>query len=537
MPSTQDAINAWTSLLGSEFVLSHPIALQTAESATFATHQRIPVILKPADRVQVQDCLRIANTYHVPIYPISSGRNWGYGSSVPVKDGCALLDLGRLNQIVDFNPDLAYVTIEPGVTQQQLHHFLQQQGGHWWMDATGSSPECSILGNTLERGFGHTPYGDHFAHVCNLEVVLPTGECIHTGFGRFSNAKATPLYRWGVGPYLDGLFSQSNFGIVTQMTIWLMPAPEYFQAFYFSITQDQELPALINALRPLRLNGTIKSAVHIGNAYKVLSSIRQYPWQEAKGKTPLPAEVMANFAQTWDFGAWNGSGGLYGTRSQVAEARRLVRRALQGKVRKLQFVDDQTLELAKHLAKPYQWVTKLNLPELLKLVQPVYGLMKGIPTGTQLASTYWRKPIPIPEEMNPDRDRCGLIWCAPIAPLDGEHANAIREITYTTLAEQFEPMLTMTLLTERCLGCLITIAYDRDQPGEDHHAAACYKQLLERFMAAGYYPYRLGIQSMGQLSSDEVGYTDLLAKIQQSLDPRQVLAPGRYVEEPPRNTA
>ena len=166
----------------------------------------------------------------------------------------------------------------------------------------------------MERGFGHTPYGDHFAQVCGMEVVLPTGEIIHTGFGKFENATAAPVYRWGLGPYLDGLFTQSNFGIVTQMTFWLMPAPEYFEAFFFSVERDDQLADLIDALRPLRLDGTIKSAVHIGNNYKVLCALRQYPWEEAKGVTPLPDEVLNQFAKDWDFGAWNGSGGIYGTK-------------------------------------------------------------------------------------------------------------------------------------------------------------------------------------------------------------------------------
>ena len=64
--------------------------------------------------------MRIANRWKVAVYPISSGRNWGYGSRVPAADGCVLLDLGRMNQIVDFNEELGYVTVEPGVTQAQL---------------------------------------------------------------------------------------------------------------------------------------------------------------------------------------------------------------------------------------------------------------------------------------------------------------------------------------------------------------------------------------------------------------------------------
>jgi 4-cresol dehydrogenase (hydroxylating) len=523
------ALEAWSKILGKKNILSENSALDDAQTATFFTQQQIRAILQPANCQEVQECLKIANQFGIALYPISRGKNWGYGSRVPVQDGCALLDLARLNQIIDFDENLAYVTVEPGVTQRQLYQFLQKRSSGLWMDATGSSPDSSLIGNTMERGFGHTPYGDHFAHVCGLEVVLPTGECVHTGFGRFPDAKAASLYRWGVGPYLDGLFSQSNFGIVTKMTMWLMPAPESFQAFYFSVETESQLAELVNALRPLRLNGTIKSAVHIGNDYKVLAGIRQYPWQEAGGKTPLPPEVMADFAKAWDFGTWNGSGGLYGTRKQVAEARRLVKQALKGKVSKLQFLDDRKLQLAQKLAKPYRWATGLNLPEMLKLVRPVYGLMKGIPTESQLKSTYWRKQSPIPEHMNPDRDSCGLIWCAPVAPLDGQHAVAINQIVTETLtAHQLEPQISMTMLTERCLGCVVSIAYDRDVVGEDERAMAGYEDLTLKLTQAGYYPYRLGIHSMEILAQAEDSYQDLLERIKHTLDPNQVLAPGRY---------
>ena len=136
-----------------------------------------------------------------------------------------LIDLARLNRIVGFDEDLAYVTLEPGVTQRQLHRFLTDRRSKLWMDATGASPDCSIIGNTMERGFGHTPMGDHCGAACGLEVVLPDGSFLRTGFGRFEGPHTTPVGRYGVGPSLDGLFAQSNLGIVTQMSVWLMPGP------------------------------------------------------------------------------------------------------------------------------------------------------------------------------------------------------------------------------------------------------------------------------------------------------------------------
>ena len=504
-------------------------ALRTAETATFLTHQHVPGIIRPGDRREVQECVRIANRFRVPVYPISSGKNWGYGSRVPAADGCLLLDLGRMNRIVDFNEELAYVTVEPGVTQAQLYDFLRERGSNLWMDATGASPECSLIGNAVERGFGHTPYGDHFAHCCGLEVVLPTGQVVETGFARFPGANAAPAYRWGVGPSLDGLFSQSNFGIVTRMTLWLMPAPEYFQAYYFRCEEPEDVSALIDALRPLRLDHTIRGASHIANDYKVLSALEQYPWERAGGRTPLREPLMREFRRELRIGAWNGSGALYGTRAQVKEARRLLQRALRGIASKLQFLDDRMLRVASAFAGPYEMLTGWRLQRMLALLRPVYGLMKGIPTAHPLASTYWRKRTPPPAAMDPDRDGCGLLWASPVAPADGHHAHRLTALASDILLDHgFEPMISLTMVTERSLACVVSIAFDRELPGEDARALDCYHDLMQRLASDGYYPYRLGLAAMAG-GEPPGAYSDLLRDIKNMLDPAAILAPGRYV--------
>ena len=526
---TDSVLLEWAHAVGPENVITDASSLRAAETGTFATDRQIPAIVRPADREEVQECLRIANRWQTPVYPISSGKNWGYGSRVPASDGCVLLDLGRMNRIVDFSEELGYVTVEPGVTQAQLFSFLKERGSGLWMDATGASPLCSLIGNAVERGFGHTPYGDHFGNSCGLEVVLPDGSVIETGFARYPSAHAAPLYRWGVGPSLDGLFSQSNLGIVTRMTIWLMPAPEYFQAYYFRTESHDGLAALVDALRPLRMDGTIRSSSHIANDYKVLSALEQYPWKEAQGQTPLPGPLMEKLRRELKIGVWNGSGALYGTRAQVKEARRLLRRALSGKVDRLEFLDDQKLALASRFAKVYERISGLNLTRMLSVLKPVYGLMKGIPTDQPLASTYWRKRTPPSAQMDPDRDGCGLLWCSPVAPNNGSHAQQLTELAIDlVLRHGFEPAISLTVLTERTLSCIISIAYDREVPGEDGRAMACYHELLDRLAGNGYYPYRLSTGSMSSMASPG-SYTQLLQSIKQTLDPAGVLAPGRYI--------
>ncbi|MBV8551910.1 MAG: FAD-binding oxidoreductase [Acidobacteriaceae bacterium] len=517
----------WRAVLGPERVSTDEHALQKAQNTTFASPHHVRAILFPNDVQQVQECLRIASRHRIPIYPVSTGKNWGYTSSAPTSDA-VLLNLSQMNRILDFSEELGYVTIEPGVTQGQLYEFLKSRNSRLWIDPTGASPECSLLGNIVERGFGHTRYSDHFAHSCNFEVVLPDGQVIHTGHGDLPGCKTAPLCRWGTGPFADGVFSQSNFGVVTRLTLWLMPAPECVEAFFFRIDHEDDLPHVVDALRPLRMGGTLQSACHIGNNYKVLSGLQAYPWDATGGQTPLMPDALAPLAKKFNFGAWNGSGALYGTKRQVAEARRLVKCALAGKASKLRFLDERRLIIASRFAGITRLFNSWDLNRALELVRPLFGLIQGVPSAQFIKSCYWRKRTFDENNMDPDRDRCGLIWCSPLSPLKGAEVRQMSDICISTVLQHgFEPMISLTLLTERTVGCVVSIIYDRDVPGEDERAKVCHEQLLQRLLASGYYPYRLGIQSM-PVMQHAGPFGQFLRRLKNELDPEHILAPGRY---------
>ncbi len=524
----EQALELWRKALGPDAVLTAPHTLAVAETATFSTQQRVVAILLPSNKDEVQECLRIANAVKIPLYPISSGKNWGYGSRVPPADQCAILNLTRINKILDYSDELGCVTVEPGVTQGQLYTFLQQSNSRFWMDATGSGIETSLIGNIMERGFGHTPLGDRFAHVCGLQVVLPTGEMIETGSARFRNSSTATVSRWGVGPSLDGLFSQSNFGVVVRMTIWLMPAPPYFEAFFFRLENKENLPELITGLRELRLRDILRSSIHIGNDHKVLAGLQQYPWAETGGVTPLPPSLMATYRSKLDFGAWNVSGALYGTKAQVAESKKLLKQELRKIAGSLKFLSLEKLQFAKRWAKPFRLISGWDLRRTVELVEPVLGLMRGIPTDYSLGSAYWRKRIPIPSNPDPDRDRCGLLWYAPVSPAIGSKVLELTGMMENVLLEfGFDPQVSLTLLTARTVSCIVSICYDRNIAGEDEKAHRCYQEAIRRCTERGYYPYRLSIVGTDNLP-DDPAYHATLQALRTALDPNRILAPGRY---------
>jgi 4-cresol dehydrogenase (hydroxylating) len=138
--------------------------------------------------------------------------------------------------------------------------------------------------------------------------------------------------------------------------------------------------------------------------------------------------------------------------------------------------------------------------------------------------------------MDPDRDGCGLLWCSPVAPMDGSHAQSLTSLaSELVLRHGFEPSISLTMITERSLACIISISYDRDAPGEDEGALACHQNLLQALAARGYHSYRLGIASMAAAETPGA-YLSLLRSIKQAVDPEGILAPGRYVS-PPRTPA
>jgi 4-cresol dehydrogenase (hydroxylating) len=272
--------------------------------------------------------------------------------------------------------------------------------------------------------------------------------------------------------------------------------------------------------------------MHIANDYKVLASTSQFPW--AHGPTPLGPAGIETFRRARSIGCWSGSGGLYGTRTQVRDARAQLRRALSGKVDRLQFVDDRLLRYMGRFGRTFRMLTGWDVSETLKILAPVYNLLRGVPTDAPMASTHWRKKGAVPDRVDPDRDRCGLLWCSPVIPNTAAHVTeVVRLVTATLLHHGFEPQISISLVSERmCIG-VIAISYDRDVQGEDARAEACYTEVTDALLALGYPPYRLNVGSMKYVD-DQAEYAAVLRSLKAALDPNGILAPGRYEPGPVR---
>src|ERR1700728_4876943 len=224
--------------------------------------------VSPTTVEQVQQITRIANKYTVPLFAISTGRNLGYGGSSPPFSGSVIVDLKRMNKVIEVNETEAYMIVEPGLSFIDMHRHLTSIGSNLRL----SSPQPgwgSPIGNAVDHGHGDAAFnGDNFSMVKGLEVVLPSGELLRTGCGAAPGSKLWMHYEYGFGPYINGMFSQSNFGIVTKACFWLKPKWEVWQSFTISSYSDNDMQPMIDALKELRNHEVI-------NGFGVGSPIRQ----------------------------------------------------------------------------------------------------------------------------------------------------------------------------------------------------------------------------------------------------------------------
>jgi 4-cresol dehydrogenase (hydroxylating) len=251
------ALAGWRAAVGADWVFSSEadVALyRDAYSAYWGEpEERVAsAAVAPSTVEQVQAVVRIANQYRIPLYAISTGRNLAYGGSAPAYSGSVVLDLKRMNRVLEVNERNAYALVEPGVSYFDLYEHIQKEKLDVWIDPPDPG-WGSVIGNALDGGGGWTasPFRDHFGSHCGMEVVLANGEIVRTGMGALPNSKSWQHSKWGYGPWVDGLFRQGNMGVVTKMGFYLMPRPEAFQQATISIEREADLVPLLDTLNRL----------------------------------------------------------------------------------------------------------------------------------------------------------------------------------------------------------------------------------------------------------------------------------------------
>ena len=254
--------------------------------------------------------------------------------------------------------------------------------------------------------------------------------------------------------------------------------------------------------------------------------------------SPLTDAERGRLREKYRLAPWSCAGGLYGSKRHVALQRSMLKRAVGGWGRLL-FVSDRKLALVERLvASAWRRPAVRSLMEaafgaslpVMDSLGYVHGILKGIPTDYFLKHAYYRNRQSRPaEDVDPARDRCGLIWFAPVLPCLGSEVVKFLASCRARFQEfQSDFYVAMLMMNPRAVVCLMSVMYDQDDSTETLRAKALHGALLGDMHRAGYEQYRAGLMGWAGLGEDSRDGARLVGRIKSALDPAGTLAPGRY---------
>ncbi|HEY7966181.1 MAG TPA: FAD-binding oxidoreductase [Solirubrobacteraceae bacterium] len=477
-----------------EFLDPYPLG----DAAEFAPG----AVVSPSSVAEVQAVVRLANELGISLWATSRGKNNAYGGASPRVAGSVVVELTRMNRVIEVNEESAYAVLEPGVRFYDLYAHLRENGHRLW----ASVPELgwgSVIGNGLDRGLGYTPYGEHGTKHCGYEVVLPDGELLRTGMGAMTNSQSFHLYQPGFGPAVDGLFQQSNFGIVVKAGVWLMPTPETFAAVDVSVPQFTDLAALIDALRPLRLDGTIRSPAMIGEALGAAAHVGpRLPWYDGPGAAP--ESVVGSVMEAFGIGRWTLFFGLYGSAARVAVDLDAVRRAFGSipgvEIRSASYQGDASEEE----------------------IDPPHRSRAGIPGMYAEHLTQWRERTP------GTGSHTGF---SPVLPLRGRDALAAAQAIRARVEEYGFDYMGAFHAGQRYCNHIVELIWDGSDSAQVRAVRELFARLITEAAAQGHGEYRTHLAFMDLVARQFDWGGHALLRLQNTLkdavDPNGILAPGK----------
>jgi 4-cresol dehydrogenase (hydroxylating) len=466
----------------------------------------------PASTEEVQQIVRIANEYKIPLYPISTGRNLGYGGSAPNMTGSVVLDLKRMNRIVDVDEKRHFAIVEPGVSYFDLYRYIRERKLKVWIDIPDPG-WGGVLGNALDRGVGYTLgiYRDHWGAHCGLEVVLANGEVMRTGMGALPSAKTFGDYKYGFGPVVDGLFSQGNFGIVTRMGIHLMPEPERFLSGVISVPRRRDFIPLVDLVNELE-DSYLIGAPFYGSPLYAMSFIDPEINKVGLDYSLSDSQLDA-VAQKKGVPFWRVALPFYGPAPVVEASWAYV----QDRVRKL--IPDAHLEVTMDYRFPLTDEQARAVPHKVQIGVPSLDIFS---VGAR--SDYVTHP------------NDGHMWFASVLPRSGEavfeaqhvFAQASKELGAPPVFPVFFPPMAFVSHAFIYINFLPT---SRSDPALNKLSRDTFRYYVAAAAKAGYGEYR-SPPIFQDLVSDMYSFNDhslrrFTQTMKDSIDPNGIIAPGR----------
>ncbi len=201
------------------------------------------VVVLPGSTQEVREIILLASAEKIPVVPMGGGLVLS-GLTVPLKGGM-VLDMKRMNRVLEVNEHSHYAVVEAGTSQGMLDAYLRKHHPGLKHSLPDAPPAATIAGNIAIHGSGHLSQsegGFHSEMVTGLEVVLGTGEVVKLG----SCSTVPSWFARAPLPDLVGLFLGWNgtTGVITKVGIKLFPRPRYHDVLVY-MTEDIDLAPMV----------------------------------------------------------------------------------------------------------------------------------------------------------------------------------------------------------------------------------------------------------------------------------------------------
>jgi FAD/FMN-containing dehydrogenase len=221
--------------VGAENLISDPAAVADWCQDVFTTGPVALAVVRPGSTAEVAAAARVASAAGLSLVPRGGGLSYTSGY-LPTGPRSVLVELDRMDRIVEVNLEDMYVTVEPGCTWAAIREALKGKGVRTPYGGPLSGLKSTVGGAMSQNSvwYGAGVYGTAADTAVSLEVVLADGSIVTTGSA--VNRDASPFFRH-YGPDLTGLFTGDNgaFGVKTRITLRLIPEPadRRFASFTF----------------------------------------------------------------------------------------------------------------------------------------------------------------------------------------------------------------------------------------------------------------------------------------------------------------
>jgi hypothetical protein len=471
----------------------------------------VSAAVAPETVEQVSQIVKTANRFRIPIYPISTGKNLGYGGSAPNLSGSVVVDLKRMNRVIEVDDKRHFAIVEPGVAYFDLYRHIQDRNLKVWIDCPDPG-WGSPIGNALDHGVGYTfgGYRDHFHAHCGMEVVLPNGDIVRTGMGALPGAKTWAEYRYGFGPTVDGLFAQGNLGIVTKMGFHLLPAPEAYQTSVVTVPRRRDIVPLIELVNEMEHQSLIgmpnyRSALGgLGPPDPELAELMKKPG----GPTE---EDLDDYARQRGRGSWSCELQFYGSPKVIAAH--------------LEHAKDRFASVA---GTTFEDGPLLRFPLTQEQADRVHKVAVGMPNMAIFSIGARTALNPSPSD--------GHLWFSPIIPKTGEAVLEAQRVFMDAFAKMGAPSMVSPFTMpatwmHRAFIFIMAFPISRTNVEQNRRTRDRFRELVKVAAAHGWGEYRTAPafqdDVMAAYSYNNNALLRLHETIKDAVDPNGIVAAGR----------